>query len=189
MSIERKCLICGTPFTTYPSLNKRYCGRECFHISKRKAKLDSRYRYLHIGKEGHPLAPPNSAIHEHRVLLYDKIGPGAHPCHHCGATVTWMTSAGTTAGALVSDHLDRNPKNNNPENLVPSCQRCNILNSDRIVRDEENYRVISKGTRVRGERRTCATCGGSFVAWPSTAGRQRREGIYCSKACMYARPR
>lgn len=58
----------------------------------------------------------------HRRVLYEKIGKGPHLCHWgCGRILEW---GGVTG--IVSDHLDGNVLNNNPENLVPSCTSCNM---------------------------------------------------------------
>jgi len=189
MPLHRECPICGAPFTTCPSLNQKYCGRTCFHISKRKATEDlaTRYRTTNVGRS-HPLTLNADTVNEHRIILMKKIGPGTHPCHHCGEPVTWIVGGRTHEGVLVCDHLDRNPLNNDPSNLAPSCHRCNLLNCDRAVRDDEDYRVIAKGSRVRGERRNCEQCGGSFVAWPS--GKQDRgRGRFCSRSCARRAPK
>lgn len=63
---------------------------------------------------------------KHRLILLDKIGPGEHPCHHCGTTVSWDASIHREpTRALVIDHLDFDKLNNDPSNLVPSCNMCN----------------------------------------------------------------
>lgn len=82
-----------------------------------------KYRVL-TGQQGHPLAGPNGGVMEHRAVLYDKIGPGQHPCHHCGTVVEWGLD-------LHVDHLDDDPLNNDPDNLVPSCFPCNIHRTQR----------------------------------------------------------
>lgn len=55
---------------------------------------------------------------EHRKVLYDKIGPGSHPCWQCGVLVEW----GST---LTADHVDFDRLNNVPGNLMPACRPCN----------------------------------------------------------------
>ena len=86
------------------------------------------YRAIH--KADHPLATgPDSrhrTVYEHRVVLFEKIGPGSHECHWCGRPVSWESSWPADADALVTDHLDGVRVNNNPMNLVPSCQPCNV---------------------------------------------------------------
>lgn len=74
--------------------------------------------YLRATRPGHPVAGGRGLVFVHRVVLYDKIGPGAHPCHWCGVAVTWGID-------LYTDHLDFNTINNDPANLVPSCNPCN----------------------------------------------------------------
>ncbi|QAY13973.1 HNH endonuclease [Mycobacterium phage Colt] len=80
------------------------------------------YRYVTVDNE-HPLrkidAHVGRRVAEHRIVLYDKIGPGTHPCHWCGKPVTW-------GEGLQTDHVDWDRLNNTPDNLVPSCRPCNF---------------------------------------------------------------
>lgn len=80
--------------------------------------------YLKRWQPSHPVAMPSGAVFSHRVVLYAKIGPGEHSCHWCGEVVSWEITY-PTPGALVTDHLDNCKTNNDPSNLVPSCQPCN----------------------------------------------------------------
>lgn len=68
----------------------------------------------------HPLAVGNSEVLEHRAVLYSEIGPGSHNCHWCGIQVSWGCG-------LVVDHLNGDRVDNTPENLVPSCDSCNLV--------------------------------------------------------------
>lgn len=77
------------------------------------------YKILSMQYE-HPLAI-QGYVAEHRVVLYEKIGPGPHLCHWgCGKLLEWGGREG-----IFADHLDSDPTNNSPENLVPSCNSCN----------------------------------------------------------------
>lgn len=79
------------------------------------------YRLL-TGLYDHPLARrKDGVVAEHRVVLYEEIGPGSHQCHWCTRIVTWGGNDG-----IIADHLDRNHANNDPANLVPSCNVCNF---------------------------------------------------------------
>jgi hypothetical protein len=80
------------------------------------------YRTLTI--HGHPLADRWGHVLEHRAVLYDAIGPGEHPCHWCGKPVSWL--APQRVNGLDVDHVDFDPLNNDPGNLVPSCNSCNV---------------------------------------------------------------
>jgi hypothetical protein len=75
------------------------------------------YRTLH--RPGHPLADKHGTVYEHRVVLYAIIGPGTHPCHWCRRPVTWGKN-------LYVDHVNDDPLDNAPANLVQSCNGCNI---------------------------------------------------------------
>lgn len=79
--------------------------------------------YVLIGRKGHPLARAKGQVLLHRVVLYDDIGPGPHPCHWCDKPVDW--TFGVTDDALVVDHVDDDRLNNDRSNLVASCNDCN----------------------------------------------------------------
>lgn len=81
--------------------------------------------YRILRRLGHPLARAQGLVLEHRMVLFDAIGPGQHPCRWCQTLVTWESWWPKSADALVVDHLDRNRSNNAVENLAPSCQGCN----------------------------------------------------------------
>lgn len=102
----------------------------------RQQQIDARYYKLsdsYLTKDGyrmlryqrHPLAR-HGELMEHRKILYDKIGPGPHECHWnsvrgCGkVNLEWGGH-----GGIHADHLDDDRINNSPENLVPSCKKCN----------------------------------------------------------------
>jgi hypothetical protein len=80
-------------------------------------------RYRRTYRPGHPLARSDGSVYVHRAVLYDAIGPGPHPCHHCGTPVDWHTSDRRTR--LEADHLNHQGDDNRPENLAPACSPCN----------------------------------------------------------------
>lgn len=80
------------------------------------------YGYRVIKAPGHPLAGAQDKALEHRVALYEVIGPGEHPCHWCGKELPWLGGAGV---CINVDHLDHNRLNNHPSNLVAACLDCN----------------------------------------------------------------
>lgn len=138
---ELSCKECGKSFQKlmYPSWFKRgyatYCSQEC--ASKgvwkiRSGGADPTGRKS-VKAPGHPLANKNGKVLEYRKLLHDKIGPGEHPCAWCGDKVLWVNrhtdglGAGSSHGELIVDHIDNNKLNNDIDNLVPSCNKCNTL--------------------------------------------------------------
>jgi hypothetical protein len=88
----------------------------------KKAPRVHRYR-TEAGYEFTPLGSPFRL--KHREVLFAKIGPGEHPCHHCGDIVSWDKTYPKDLDGLVTDHLDSKRDNNDPCNLVPSCNKCN----------------------------------------------------------------
>lgn len=112
----------------------------------------------------HPLAPVSGLVSAARIVLYDQIGQGPHPCHWCGRSVNWLVGQrGNLRDALVADHLDSNELDDSPDNLVASCGSCNGERGTKVLNDEE-YITRANGTRLRiGEVRQCRTCGTDFV--------------------------
>jgi 5-methylcytosine-specific restriction endonuclease McrA len=77
--------------------------------------MDRGYVRIKVGA-GHPLAIAGW-VREHRLVLYRAIGPGTHPCHHCGEFVEW-------GNTLEVDHLNHDRQDNRPDNLRPACRGC-----------------------------------------------------------------
>lgn len=133
--------------------------------SKSNNKQAAVARYLTLSWPGHPLAQADGKVYAHRAALYGKIGPGEHKCAHCGRSVTWE---GSGIGRLVVDHKDGNQWNNEPDNLQPSCRRCN---SERARRPDflthcangHEYTPENIYTRPDGGGRQCRTCNAARV--------------------------
>lgn len=126
-------------------------------------------------------------VREHRVVLWEKLGAGPHPCHWCDLPLDW--SHGTARGVLQVDHLDDRRGNNDPGNLVASCHACNKLRSrvhGSTIMVGEPFVTKSDGRRVRAVERTCQTCGNVFLV-AVAATRDPKAGRYCSMACVYRR--
>lgn len=130
---------------------------------------------------GHPIAPASGLIAEARFVLYEKAGPGPHPCHWCGKVVPWVVGKkGNADDSIVADHLNADPLNDSPENLVVSCGRCNRTRGGKVP-DDESFVVRPNGDRLRvGEKRRCKTCGAEFETTPSYRN-------YCSRRCQPSR--
>ena len=138
-----------------------------------------KHKYKSVHNPTHPVANKNGLVCEHRAVLYDKIGPGSHPCHWCGKSVTWLVGNGVKSGSLVVDHLDDNDLNNDPTNLVPSCHGCNVIRGlppDRMLKEGELF--LPWGTdRVRAEFTQCEWCKKKFLIRLGTDQR------FCSPSC------
>lgn len=180
--IKKSCGWCDQEFLAHrcniEAGKSRFCSKSCASKSRwsKKARKSGSYSFVKVA-ESHPLRRKSPQISEHRFVLYEKIGAGPHSCHHCGSMLEWKF--GNVAGALFVDHLDRNTRNNDPGNLVPSCHRCNafIRRPGYMIREDETVTVHGK-SEVRGVFVTCS-CGKEFTV------ARCREGTakYCSNAC------
>jgi hypothetical protein len=93
------------------------------------ATIGKNGKYLVVNNaNGHPIAGLRGRIPYHRFVLYETLGrPTATPCHWCGYVLPWTsTIANAVCHIIVADHLDGDETNNEPSNLVPSCNWCNM---------------------------------------------------------------
>jgi hypothetical protein len=137
----------------------------------------------------HPLAPPSGILAVARIVLYDKIGPAEHTCHWCRKPIRWENGRGPNA--LVVDHLDWNPTNDVPENLVPSCRVCNAQRTreaggSKLIQPGEPT-VLRRGKPTRAIKLYCQTCGSDFLTAPAELNSGR--GRFCSRSCARRAPR
>jgi hypothetical protein len=120
--------------------------------------MKPRKLYLSVRRPDHPLAVTSvGRVRTSRLLMWEKLNGQGTLCHWCGVWLTWDD--------ICVDHLDSNTRNNDIDNLVPSCRGCNANRED--------------GTGF-GRRPTvpCATCGEPFVP--------RNPSIrFCSRPCGY----
>lgn len=93
--------------------------------------LGRRYRMRYAA--GHPLADKYGRVYEHRMVLFDEIGPGPHRCHWCEAQLDWLPKG--DPHCLMVDHLNADGGDNRPENLVPSCVACNTARGSQARAD------------------------------------------------------
>lgn len=137
--------------------------------------------YCMIVDSSHPLAMNNGRVAVHRLNLYEKIGPGEHPCHWCGRVVEWQAKGSRQSRnqrTLISDHVDGKSTNNHPDNLVPSCHGCNVLRVRGCrVRNGGITFVKPNGETARGVMLKCHECGSEVVREAS------KKALFCSKKC------
>jgi hypothetical protein len=139
----------------------------------------------------HPIAPPSGVLAVARIVLYEKLGPGEHPCHWCGKTLRWIAGGGPgTPGSLLADHLDWNRHNDDPANLVAACQPCNghrTSRRDRPLLEPDDLTRLWGGKRTRAVRRSCLVCDHPFLTIPAEV--KKGKGLYCSRSCARRAPR
>lgn len=101
--------------------------------------------YRVIQRNGHPLARSNGQVLEHRVVAYEKYGPGDQVCHWCAVEIDWPS--------LDVDHLDGVRTNNVPSNLVVACKGCNSQRAN--TGNYLDYKPMKRGRHGR-KRATAA---------------------------------
>lgn len=137
--VQKQCYYCDSSFERYVSREdvdsdrkSRFCSLSCA-AKARWAGHEAKTRRLVTVSENHPLCPDTKKrrVFLYRVNLYERIGPGPHPCHWCGDPVNWRV--GRSKGRdcyqneLAVDHLDGDIRNDSADNLVPACNACNAL--------------------------------------------------------------
>lgn len=180
------CEKCGSEFTPrHANRAGRFCSSACYHASGRPNRKEVTTGTRMHRVPGHPLAPPSGTVAECRLVLYEKIGPGPHPCEWCKRLLDWKPGQWTEPDALVADHLDWNIHNNDPANLVPSCRFCNahrVKGGGRApIRDDEPFITRPNGVRARATGRECLECGAHFLAALTQVN--SGKGLYCSRSC------
>lgn len=106
----------------------------------------------------HPLAMVSGQVLVHRKVLWEKLGPGSHPCDICGVSLEWTHDDQRVR--LAVDHIDNDILNNDPANLRATCQPCNVRRpSQRRTACNAGHDYTPENTYVdpNGSRR-CRTC-------------------------------
>jgi hypothetical protein len=177
-----RCRTCDGLFTPRQA-RTIYCSRACYWESLKRPKEDGvQYRMRTV--KGHPIAPNSGVVAVARLNLYEKIGPGPHPCNWCGTPIDWKPNDPYAPDALIADHLDWHTDDDSPDNLTPSCNPCNSHrrsggHSARIGSDDQT--VVWSGAKTRAIERVCEGCGTRFLIPPSATKRGR--GRFCSRSC------
>ncbi len=187
--VERDCESCGRRFSTAAAIARlgsgRFCSRECFALHRRGRHLKDGVKHRLRRAAGHPLAPPSGIVAISRLALYDRIGPGTHPCHWCSTPVTWIVGTGVRdQRALLADHLDHDATNDEPDNLVAACNACNAhrrRTGDTNIRPGDPVVIRADGKPVRAIERSCEYCGAAFLAAASQV--KSGKGRFCSRSC------
>lgn len=136
----------------------------------------------HLGWRRRTTGKERPTVYEHKLVLFEKLGGGDHPCHWCGRLLRWVK--GTAGDALVADHLDGDRRNNEPANLVPACNGCNTIRARSQfrpkIREDEAF-VVHGEARTRAESLVCEECGVTFLA--DVARVKRGTAKVCSTSC------
>jgi hypothetical protein len=131
----------------------------------------TRYRTMKIAHD-HPLSRDgDDKIYVHRKVLYDKLGPGEHPCHWCKRPLTWVGEG----PRIHVDHLDNDTWNNTPDNLVPACNPCNARRTALTALScPAGHPWTTDNTYIRPDTRTrqCRTC--RAERWAEFAARRKK---------------
>ena len=156
---------------------EQWAKLRCFELPRKPLKS----RYKKLRRVGHPLATKDGHLAEHRLILYEKIGPWAHECNWCQRMLRW-TPGKMEEDSILPDHINWNTHDNSPDNIVPSCPKCNALHRQRYnLNPGEFMAEYPSGMRYRATWKNCEGCGALFAKKVSERGRDK--GRFCSKSC------
>ena len=112
----------------------------------------------YIGYE-HPATAACGITGYHRVVLWDKLEGQNTNCHWCDTPLYWEKGFPTHKDGLVVDHLNGIKNDDRPENLVPSCGRCNLTREGvrkpgrmREIDGECQFEGCKNEARARGRK-------------------------------------
>lgn len=116
----------------YRENNKRWreANHEKFMESQIKWRANNEGRTYMQGKYlvyvgfQHPACHKFGITPVHKLVLWDKLAGQDAKCNWCDKDIFWNSDDWNDK--LVADHVDTNKVNNEPSNLVPSCNRCNL---------------------------------------------------------------
>ena len=127
-----KCSIDGCDRPMHYQKNKicqmhyfRFMRNKTFDTVKepRKERIENPAGYQKLYKPEHKLSNSDGYVYEHRYLVYEKYGEFLPSCEACGKNTSWDT--------CHIDHVDKNVKNNDINNLRPLCRGCNTKRTKR----------------------------------------------------------
>lgn len=108
--------------------------------------------YQRLYLPDHPLADTQGYVAEHRKVVFDRIGHSLHSCELCGKPETWATAH--------IDHIDNNPRNNDPSNLRPLCRPCNTFRDYPERHSMKGNHAIELGGVILTAKEWSRVCGG-----------------------------
>lgn len=120
---------CSVPDCSGRPKGHGYCQKHLYRLRNgipldAPGKQPAKHRYRAVKRPDHSLAMKNGRVFVHRMVLFDATGGARMPCFWCGRPLEWLRPKLCT-DALVVDHRDHDPHNNDPSNLLPSCNSCN----------------------------------------------------------------
>lgn len=130
----------------------------CFYRYRRTGTFAPRPRvlrrglkngYILVWSPGHPLAMGHGMVYEHRKVMFDLLGSGDQECFWCGVRLAWAD--------VVVDHLNEVKDDNDPSNLVVSCNGCN-RSRGAMLPFIQGMKPDVFETFVATMREQCATC-------------------------------
>jgi hypothetical protein len=182
------CVGCSIVFTPkHPNAAKfnqqRFCSTTCANQRHRIDPSLQKGRYeTTVLPDTCLLGPKGLSVPVNRLLLFQRIGPGPHECHWCRTHIEWRHGARNAPNTIVSDHVDGNKRNNAPDNIVPSCCKCNLWRANPLrIRHGELVVTHPNGTRTRAVMVKCGHCGKEFPKSVTAMKAGRRHA--CSRSC------
>jgi hypothetical protein len=139
----RSCDVCGAPFTPQPYNVRqgggRFCSRTCLYVWQRESGPKGE---AHHAWKGHAATPKRGRVRAES--LFDITGQTCATCR--------------TTPARERHHLDGDPLNNDPTNVVFLCARCHH-HAHLKTHCIRGHPLEGANARVqRGGERACRAC-------------------------------
>ena len=120
--------------------DRKFCSITCSKLSRKSSSNIFNFNTDYLRVAG-PIVNDHSIfstsgpwVRLHVIVAYDKYGPGPHQCYWCQRKIDWYFGNSHNSWIsgeykVVVDHLNTVKIDNRSENLVLSCNPCNLRRS------------------------------------------------------------
>lgn len=114
----------------------------------------------------HPATNASGVTAYHRIVLWEKLDGQDAPCNWCDKHLFWDSL--DHEDRLIVDHVNTVKHDNDPENLVPSCHRCNVSRpggqnrKGATITGQCDFEGCENDAKVNNKTKTMVLCAGHW---------------------------